>query len=348
MTDSYWDTQTSDIADDSDTVAPEGKLTSDLQSVTAASGIYAAWDDLTIDASGTNDDDPWTFGTTKQYPVLTFAGLDTTAQYAAQPVNYDTDSDGLLEVSTLAQLHAMRWDINGDGAIDSSATTADTTAYNAAFPNGNLSASKGCPSGGCTGYELLNNLDFDENNDGAITQADAAYWNSGQGWMPIGSDASPALRYTGDFKGNGYTVQNLFISRSTVSYQALFGGTGTNSRIESLGVTDADVTADDFSGHSGRRQSRRNRRLLHHRSHDGRQCRRRSGRLDRRLHFHKLLPRIRQRDSEPRWAGRLKSDHRLHNKLLLHRRGQPLQRVDDIYRRGCWASRMPGTGTVTR
>ena len=247
VTDSYWDTQTSGIVDDSDTVAPEGKLTSDLQSVTSASGIYANWDDLTIDASGTNDDDPWTFGTTKQYPVLTFAGLDTTAQYAAQPVHYDTDSDGLLEVSTLAQLHAMRWDINGDGAIDSSATTADTTAYNAAFPNGNLSASKGCPSSGCTGYELLNNLDFDENNDGAITQADTTYWNSGQGWMPIGSDASPALRYTGDFKGNGYTVQNLFISRSTVSYQALFGGTGTNSRIESLGVTDADVTADDFS-----------------------------------------------------------------------------------------------------
>ena len=247
VTDSYWDTQTSDIADDSDTVAPEGKLTSDLQSVTSASGIYANWDDLTIDASGTNDDDPWTFGTTKQYPALTFAGLDTTAQYAAQPVNYDTDSDGLLEVSTLAQLHAMRWDINGDGAIDSSATTADTTAYNAAFPNGNLSASKGCPSTGCTGYELLNNLDFDENNDGAITQADTTYWNSGQGWMPIGSDANPVLRYTGDFKGNGYTVQNLFISRSSVSYQALFGGTGTNSRIESLGVTDADVTADDFS-----------------------------------------------------------------------------------------------------
>ena len=247
VTDSYWDTQTSDIADDSDTVAPEGKLTSDLQSVTSASGIYANWDDLTIDASGTNDDDPWTFGTTKQYPVLKFAGLDTTAQYAVQPVHYDTDSDGLLEVSTLAQLHAMRWDINGDGAIDSSATTADTTAYNAAFPNGNLSASKGCPSSGCTGYELLNNLDFDENNDGAITQADTTYWNSGQGWMPIGSDASPALRYTGDFKGNGYTVQNLFINRSTVSYQALFGGTGTNSRIESLGVTDADVTADDFS-----------------------------------------------------------------------------------------------------
>ncbi len=246
VTDSYWDTQESGIADDGDTVAPEGKLTADLQSVTSARDIYAAWDDLTIDASGANDDDPWTFGTTKQYPVLKFADMDTTVQYAAQPVHYDTDSDGLLEVSTLAQLHAMRWDLDGNGFIDASASTSDTTAYNAVFPN--ASVGKGCPSSGCTGYELLNNLDFDENNDGAITQADTTYWNSGQGWMPIGSDASPAFRYTGDFKGNGYTVQNLFISRNTVSYQALFGGTGTNSRIESLGVTDADVTADDFSG----------------------------------------------------------------------------------------------------
>ena len=246
---SYWDTQTSGRTTSLGGSGVVGKTASELQSPTTygatSNDTYYNWN-ANIDGQSGNDD-PWTFGTMDQYPVLKYAGMDTTAQYVAQPVNYDTDSDGLIEVSSLAQLHAMRWDINGDGAIDSSATTADTTAYNAAFPNGNLSASKGCPSSGCTGYELLNNLDFDENNDGAITSADATYWNSGQGWMPIGSDANPALRYTGDFKGNGYTVQNLFISRSAVSYQALFGGTGTNSRIESLGVTDADVTADDFS-----------------------------------------------------------------------------------------------------
>ena len=33
--------------------------------------------------SGT--DDPWTFGASDQYPVLKYAGMDTTAQYAAQP-----------------------------------------------------------------------------------------------------------------------------------------------------------------------------------------------------------------------------------------------------------------------
>ena len=239
VTDSYWDTQTSGIADDSDTAAPEGKLTADLQSVTAASGIYANWDDLTIDASGTNDDDPWTFGTTKQYPVLTFAGLDTTAQFAAQPVHYDTDSDGFLEVSTLAQLHAMRWDLDGNGFIDASASTSDTTAYNAAFPNGNLSASKGCPSTGCTGYELLNNLDFDENNDGAITQADATYWNSGAGWDPVGP-------YGGTFKGNNKTISHLFINRGSRHNTGLFHA--VDGDVSGLGLLNVNVTGADRVG----------------------------------------------------------------------------------------------------
>ncbi len=235
VTDSYWDTQTSDIADDSDTVAPEGKLTSDLQSVTSASGIYANWDDLTIDASGANDDDPWTFGTTNQYPALKFAGLDTTAQFATQPVHYDTDSDGLLEVSTLAQLHAMRWDLNGDGVVADS----DAMTYNAAFPNGNLSASKGCPSTGCIGYELLNNLDFDENNDGAITQADATYWNSGAGWDPVGP-------YGGTFKGNNKTISHLFINRGSRHNTGLFHA--VDGDVSGLGLLNVNVTGADRVG----------------------------------------------------------------------------------------------------
>ena len=238
VTDSYWDTQESGIADDGDTVAPEGKLTSDLQSVTSASGIYANWDDLTIDASGANDDDPWTFGTTKQYPVLTFADMDTTVQFAIQPVHYDTDSDGLLEVSTLAQLHAMRWDLDGNGFIDASASTADTTAYNAAFPNGNLSASKGCPSTGCIGYELLANLDFDTSGDGEITSADATYWNGGAGWAPIGSsNTSP---YTATFEGNGKTISHLYINRY-VNYSGFFASTDTTAHIRSLGLVNAVI-----------------------------------------------------------------------------------------------------------
>ena len=248
VSDSYWDTTTSGRTTSFGGSGAAGKTTSDLQSPTTygatTNDTYYNWN-ANIDGQPGNDD-PWTFGTTKQYPALKFAGMDTTSQFAAQPVNYDTDSDGLLEVSTLAQLHAIRWDINGNGFIDASASTADTTAYNAAFPNGNLSASKGCPSTGCIGYELLNNLDFDENSDGRITSADATYWNSGAGWQLIGSDANSASRYQVNFKGNGYTINNLFINRS--GGQGLFGAIHSTSRIETLGVTNANVTGGDQTG----------------------------------------------------------------------------------------------------
>ncbi len=244
VVDSYWDTQESGIADDADTAMPEGEPTVDLQSVTSATGIYNIWDGLTIDAIGTSDDAPWTFGTTNQYPVLKYADMDTTAQFDAQPRHYDTDSDGFIEVSSLAQLNVVRWDLDGDGAIDARASANDRTAYNAAFPD--ASVSKGCPATGCTGYELLSDLDFDENNDGAITSADATYWNSGQGWEPIGDDSGN--NYTADFKGNGFTIHNLLISRSGVTDVGLFGAISNTSRIESLGVIDGDVAAWKWVG----------------------------------------------------------------------------------------------------
>ena len=103
-------------------------------------------------------------------------------------------------------------------------------------------SSMGCAAT-CTGYELLNNLDFDENNDGSITSADASYWNSGNGWSPIGTNAN---KYTGNFKGNGYTINNLFISRSNISQVGLFGA--ITGRVETLGVINANVTGQAYTG----------------------------------------------------------------------------------------------------
>ena len=161
--------------------------------------------------------------------------------------DYDMDNDGYIDVANLAQLNAIRWDLNGDGAIDAGASTSDTTTYNAAFPNRVTTSSgrMGCLSGTCTGYELLNNLNFDENSDGEITSADATYWDDGDGWVPIGTDAA---RYTGDFKGNGYTIDNLTINRPAVSGVGLFGTTDTASRIESVGVTNASVAGSGYAG----------------------------------------------------------------------------------------------------
>ncbi len=63
---SYWDTQTSG---QNASGAGVGKTTRELQSPTSNSGIYATW-----------NPDQWDFGTSSQYPVLKYRGMDVAAQ----------------------------------------------------------------------------------------------------------------------------------------------------------------------------------------------------------------------------------------------------------------------------
>ena len=155
------------------------------------------------------------------------------------------DNDGYIDVANHAQLNAIRYDLDGNG----DPTSAGTTAYGAAFPNRVTTASgrMGCPtSGGCTGYELTANIDLDTDGDGNIgTDSGDAYYNSGAGWLPIGTNTN---RYSSNFKGNGNTINNLFISRSSKTYQGLFGVIASGSRIETLGVINADVHGQDRVG----------------------------------------------------------------------------------------------------
>ena len=54
--------------------------------------------------------------------------------------DYDNNDDGYIEVSTLAQLNAIRWDMDGDGAP----LSANATAWGTAFPG--ATADMGCPT----------------------------------------------------------------------------------------------------------------------------------------------------------------------------------------------------------
>ena len=204
------------------------RTTTQLQSVTGYTGIYAAWN-ANLDGV-TGADDPWDFAGSSAYPVLIYHLTD-----------YDSDEDNYIEVSNLAQLNVIRHDLDGNGAPAS----GQETAYAAAFPNRVTSTTKrmGCP-GTCAGYELTADLDFDENDDGQMTSADSTYWNGGAGWQPIGTQSNG---WATNFKGNGHTIDNLFINRSS-SYIGLFGNNVSNGRIESLGVTNANVTGSHGSG----------------------------------------------------------------------------------------------------
>ena len=206
-----------------------GQTTSALQTPVGYTGIYSTWN-ANIDGVAGNDD-PWYFGTTSQYPILKYGKTD-----------YDEDNDGYIDIATHAQLNAVRWDLDANG----DPTSGSASAYNTAFPLRFTGAGgrMGCPSSGCTGYELTADIDLDTDGDGSADSGDE-YWNIGNGWDPIGTGSA---RYTGDFKGNGFIVDNLFISRSSIDYQGLFGAISGASRIETLGVTNASITGQNYVG----------------------------------------------------------------------------------------------------
>ncbi len=209
------------------------------------------------------------------------------APVAAQvpTVDYDVDDDGLIEVSSLERLNAIRWDLDGDGTADvypadSRGNTGHdpqgAVKYAAAFPN--AAAQMGCPSSGCSGYELSADLDFDTNGSGTADAGDE-FWNGGKGWIPlIGGETirdnaadvrfedfdvvnqdfygsrpnSKARMFTAIFEGNGRTIANLFIDDPDRWYVGLFGYIGPGAKVRNVGLSapnsDSRVRGDLYVG----------------------------------------------------------------------------------------------------
>lgn len=121
----------------------------------------------------------------------------------------DDDNDGLIEVATLQQLDWMRFDLAGTSVNDG---------------QGNVDTS-GCPVGGCNGYELVADLDFDTNGDGVMNASDTYFDYDGDGqnngWLPIGDFTTP---YMAHFDGNGHRINNLYINRDLADTDSTRGG----------------------------------------------------------------------------------------------------------------------------
>ena len=224
---SYWDTVTSEIDDDNPATSPgAGYTTEQLQAPTYYTGIYQNWN---VDVDGqTGVDDPWHFGASSQYPVpqwgWSLQGIFDQYDGILPPArDYDRNNNGRIEVSTLAQLNAIRHDLNGSGADGLAGNTLHS--YRMAFLG--MTDGMGCPSTGCNGYELASDLDF----------ADSVH-TVGAGWVPFGTFAG--TRYTGSFYGNGHTISNLYIRTTTAQGVGLFGYT-TGGVLDGVGLLDVDI-----------------------------------------------------------------------------------------------------------
>ena len=183
--------------------------------------------------------------------------------------DYDTDDDGLIEIAKLGQLDAVRFDRTGDGHVDTeigSFTTDpapdEVAAYEKAYPD--PAKNMGCETvNGCTGYELVADLNFDTNDSGDSDEGDA-YWNDGRGWRPIGQPLAMNRRFVSEpyqatFDGNGHVISNLFIARPDEGFIGLFGFIHVyrfnRAVIRNVGLTDVDVTGWRVTGSLAGRNS---------------------------------------------------------------------------------------------
>ena len=147
----------------------------------------------------------------------------------SQAMDIDKDGDGLIEVCDLEGLNETRHQLDGMGYKTTPNATVITT---------------GCPSAGCTGYELARSLDFMANDSYRLT-TNRVTWTTGDGWQPI--EASLAS-FNATFDGNGHTISNLMIDRSDTSTIGLFGSIARDGEIANLGLLDVDITGQSSVG----------------------------------------------------------------------------------------------------
>jgi len=123
----------------------------------------------------------------------------------------DEDNDGLVDIRTIDDLYRLSLE-----------HTLDT------FKN-------------TVGFELVRNLDF---NDPSHYRSDTleSLLTDNQGWLPIGLQREQ--RFSFDFYGNGFSISNLFIDRTT-RYSALFAYTDVEKTIKDLSLVDIDISGGE-------------------------------------------------------------------------------------------------------
>ena len=155
-------------------------------------------------------------------------------------------ADGMIPINNLEQLHAMRYDLTGDGQVDHAGDednmTDSGTAYAAAFPDVVYA------SGRYTGYMLIRDLNFRSAGSYAsgTVNTDWTEAGGGSGWLPVGvfsndGDGTNDAAFSGTFDGGGFAIDSLVINRTGNDlYLGLFAYvTGT---IINTGITNAKVT----------------------------------------------------------------------------------------------------------
>ena len=131
----------------------------------------------------------------------------------------DADGDGLIEIRTVAQLDQVRYVLNGTGMRAAAEAAID---------------SRGCPAGGCRGYELMADLDL------------ASHSGDG-GWKPLGGNGTFAAArcegrpFNAVFEGHNRTISGLSIGNALADCVGLFGYVGSRGELRNIRLHEAKV-----------------------------------------------------------------------------------------------------------
>jgi filamentous hemagglutinin family protein len=95
---------------------------------------------------------------------------------------------------------------------------------------------------------LTSSAVLENNIDATMT----ANWNSGKGWMPIGSwdgvNSSDSNAYSGTFDGQDFTINGLTINNTSLSSTGLFGDTASAATVENVNLTAVSITGNEYAG----------------------------------------------------------------------------------------------------
>ena len=294
---SYWNRNTT--GQSGSARGGQSKTTSELQSPTGYIGIYADWDDYDTDDDGTAgvavdaDDDAWSFGTDAQYPVLSYDGMDTAIQFAAQSGTFGTSTVAQMTFRTGVAIDAFQipeaihsgaltytaanlpaglsFDGDGTGACGSARTVCGTPTFAGTYT---VVVRATSPAGG------QGSLSFAVTVGGIAIDADPATAAADAGPLALSEDSADAAH------SRSYTVKLASAPTGPVTV-TVASGNAAAVVVDTAGQPGhADVRADvvehraagDADGRAGRRRRRRERG--DHARGERRRLRRRVGAAD--------------------------------------------------------------------
>ncbi len=90
-----------------------------------------------------------------------------------------------------------------------------------------------------------NNLHADYVLQNDIDCSMTSTWNSGAGFEPLGALMTP---FSGDFSGNGYAINELYITAPSTDYVGLFTFLSVGANVHDLTINAANITGNQYPG----------------------------------------------------------------------------------------------------